>query len=121
PPRRLRTRPPDLRAVRGRRHRLRRRLGSCDRRAARRAKAGHARPTPLRYPASASRRHAPAPARLGGDPTMADHVSARTIGRATVAAISDGVGPWAPQLIAPEGQWRREVPEANRAGEFPPE
>ena len=50
---------------------------------------------------------------------MADHVSARTIGRATVFAISDGVGPWAPQLMAPEGDWRREVPEANAAGEFP--
>jgi glyoxylase-like metal-dependent hydrolase (beta-lactamase superfamily II) len=50
---------------------------------------------------------------------MADFVSRRRVGEATVAAISDGVGPWAPQLSAPEAEWRHEVPEANEAGEFP--
>src|SRR5262249_20765479 len=50
---------------------------------------------------------------------MAEHVSARALGDATVAAISDGVGPWAPQLQAPEAEWRREVPEADEKGEFP--
>jgi glyoxylase-like metal-dependent hydrolase (beta-lactamase superfamily II) len=48
-----------------------------------------------------------------------DHVSARQLGGATVAAISDGVGPWAPQLQAPEAEWRRAVPEAAPNGEFP--
>ena len=44
-------------------------------------------------------------------------VDTRRIGAATVTVLSDGGFSWAPELSAPEAEWRRAMPEANAAGE----
>lgn len=46
------------------------------------------------------------------------YVSSRRIGGATVSVIRDGTWPWAPELQAPEEEWRAAMPEANAAGEL---
>jgi glyoxylase-like metal-dependent hydrolase (beta-lactamase superfamily II) len=60
-------------------------------------------------------------AAIGGSPPAdwptAAFVDAHRFGEATVTAISDGGFLWAPQLSAPESEWRRAMPEANAAGE----
>jgi glyoxylase-like metal-dependent hydrolase (beta-lactamase superfamily II) len=48
---------------------------------------------------------------------MAEHyVDSRQVGDARVTIISDGVLHWAPQLQAPEAEWRRAMPEADASG-----
>ena len=46
------------------------------------------------------------------------HVSSRRIGDATVTIISEGELPWAPELSAPESEWRQAIPEADDLGRF---
>lgn len=43
-------------------------------------------------------------------------VASRQVGAAVVTIISDGTGRWAPQLSAPEAEWRRAMPEADANG-----
>src|SRR5437764_12835874 len=45
-----------------------------------------------------------------------DYVTTRRIGRAAVTAINEGAVRWAPDLHAPEADWRRAMPEADAAG-----
>jgi glyoxylase-like metal-dependent hydrolase (beta-lactamase superfamily II) len=47
---------------------------------------------------------------------MERYVDSRRVGDATVTVISDGQLHWAPQLSAPEAEWRRAMPEADQAG-----
>ena len=44
------------------------------------------------------------------------HVSRRRVGDALVTIIHEGDGRWAPQLQAPEADWRAAMPEADAAG-----
>jgi glyoxylase-like metal-dependent hydrolase (beta-lactamase superfamily II) len=53
----------------------------------------------------------------GGDWPTAAFVDTRRVGDATVSVVSDGGFTWAPQLSAPEAEWRRAMPEANARGE----
>ena len=46
------------------------------------------------------------------------YVSSRTFGDATVSIISEGTLCWAPDLQAPEEEWRREIPEAGADGKL---
>ncbi|MBV9281306.1 MAG: MBL fold metallo-hydrolase [Chloroflexi bacterium] len=48
-----------------------------------------------------------------------DYVSTRRIGRAVVTAINEGTVLWAPELTAPEEEWRRAMPEADPSGRVP--
>ena len=43
-------------------------------------------------------------------------ISTRQFGDARVSIILDGTLRWAPQLIAPEEEWRREMPDADATG-----
>jgi glyoxylase-like metal-dependent hydrolase (beta-lactamase superfamily II) len=45
-------------------------------------------------------------------------VETRRVGGATVTVVSDGTFLWAPELRAPEAEWRRAIPEANDRGEI---
>src|SRR5207247_4151670 len=47
---------------------------------------------------------------------MERYVDSRRVGDATVTIISDGTLHWAPQLQAPEAEWRRAMPEADERG-----
>src|SRR5436309_13388512 len=47
---------------------------------------------------------------------MERYVDSRRVGDATVTIICDGMLRWAPQLSAPEAEWRRAMPEADQAG-----
>jgi glyoxylase-like metal-dependent hydrolase (beta-lactamase superfamily II) len=47
---------------------------------------------------------------------MERYVDSRRVGDATVTIICDGTLRWAPQLSAPEAEWRRAMPEADQAG-----
>jgi glyoxylase-like metal-dependent hydrolase (beta-lactamase superfamily II) len=47
---------------------------------------------------------------------MERYVDSRRVGDATVTIISDGTLRWAPQLSAPEAEWRRAMPEADEHG-----
>jgi len=47
---------------------------------------------------------------------MDRYVDSRRVGDATVTIISDGTLHWAPQLSAPEAEWRRAMPEADGHG-----
>lgn len=46
-----------------------------------------------------------------------DFVATRRFGDAVVSVLSDGAFTWAPELQAPEAEWRRAMPEANEQGE----
>lgn len=46
------------------------------------------------------------------------YVDSRRIGDATVTVICAGAFAWAPEIQAPEAEWRRAMPEANAAGEL---
>lgn len=50
-----------------------------------------------------------------------EHVSSITVGEARATAISLGVLYWAPEMQAPEEEWRRAVPEADARGRLPME
>ncbi|HEX6506097.1 MAG TPA: MBL fold metallo-hydrolase [Chloroflexota bacterium] len=53
-------------------------------------------------------------------PTVdATHVVSRRVGRAVVTAISLGRLYWAPQMQAPEEEWRRAMPDADAQGRIP--
>lgn len=43
-------------------------------------------------------------------------VSSRPIGQAIVSIIRDGAFPWAPEILAPEDEWRAAIPEADSSG-----
>lgn len=45
-----------------------------------------------------------------------EYVTTRHVGRARVSLIDDGQGGWAPQLSAPEAEWRAAMPEADANG-----
>jgi glyoxylase-like metal-dependent hydrolase (beta-lactamase superfamily II) len=47
---------------------------------------------------------------------MDRYVDSRRVGDATVTIVSDGTLRWAPQLSAPEAEWRRAMPEADDHG-----
>lgn len=47
------------------------------------------------------------------------YVSSLRIGDAAVTAINEGTALWAPELTAPEGEWRQEIPEADAEGRIP--
>jgi glyoxylase-like metal-dependent hydrolase (beta-lactamase superfamily II) len=47
---------------------------------------------------------------------MDRYVDSRRVGDATVTIVSDGTLRWAPQLSAPEADWRRAMPEADEHG-----
>lgn len=49
----------------------------------------------------------------------ASYVESRTIGDATVTAISEAIGPYRVSLAVPEAEWRRELPEADAEGRLP--
>ncbi len=44
------------------------------------------------------------------------HVDVRRIGESTVTIVSEGILVWAPQLQAPEADWRAAMPEADADG-----
>jgi glyoxylase-like metal-dependent hydrolase (beta-lactamase superfamily II) len=44
------------------------------------------------------------------------YVSSRQVGDATVTAINEGTVLWAPELTAPEAEWRAAIPEADEQG-----
>ncbi len=44
------------------------------------------------------------------------HIHSRNVGDVTVTIISEGTLKWAPELQAPDAEWRREIPEADRDG-----
>ena len=44
---------------------------------------------------------------------MSAYVDSRSFGAATVSIILDGTLRWAPDLQAPEAEWRRAMPEAD--------
>src|SRR5438093_2409914 len=44
------------------------------------------------------------------------YADSRQVGDARVTIISDGVLHWAPQLQAPEAEWRRAMPDADASG-----
>src|SRR4051812_28103539 len=46
------------------------------------------------------------------------YVDSRNIGKARVTIICDGSFYWAPEIQAPEAEWRAGMPEANEAGEL---
>src|SRR5438093_8648931 len=46
------------------------------------------------------------------------YADSRQVGDATVTIISDGVLHWAPQMQAPEAEWRRAMPEADAEGKM---
>jgi glyoxylase-like metal-dependent hydrolase (beta-lactamase superfamily II) len=46
------------------------------------------------------------------------YITSRRIGDATVTIISEGELPWAPELSAPEAEWRQAIPEADERGRF---
>ena len=48
-----------------------------------------------------------------------DYVASRRVGDATITVVSEGVLPWAPELQAPEEEWRRAMPEADERGVLP--
>lgn len=48
-----------------------------------------------------------------------EYVSSRGIGDATVSVINEGTLYWAPELTAPEEEWRRAIPEADAEGRIP--
>jgi aryl-alcohol dehydrogenase-like predicted oxidoreductase len=50
---------------------------------------------------------------------MTHFVDARSIGRAAVTVISEGEMRWAPELRAPEDEWRAAMPEADAEGAIP--
>src|SRR5438874_13603260 len=52
-------------------------------------------------------------------PSASSYVDSRRIGDATVTVINEGVARWAPELPAPEVEWRRAMPEADAAGRIP--
>lgn len=52
-----------------------------------------------------------------GTPESAQ-VDTKQIGDATVSVISEGTLTWAPEVLAPEAEWRKAMPEANAAGEL---
>lgn len=54
---------------------------------------------------------------LATDLPTAAFVDTRRCGDAEISVVSDGGFYWAPQLSAPEHEWRRAMPEANEAGE----
>src|SRR5215471_14260983 len=47
------------------------------------------------------------------------YVQSRQIGEATVTILCEARAPWAPQLQAPEAEWRRAMPEADSEGAVP--
>jgi glyoxylase-like metal-dependent hydrolase (beta-lactamase superfamily II) len=51
------------------------------------------------------------------DAPPATFVDTRRCGEAEISVVSDGAFYWAPQLSAPEAEWRHAMPEANEAGE----
>ena len=48
--------------------------------------------------------------------TPAQYVTSRQIGAATVTLIDDGLLRWNPQLLAPDDERRRAMPEAEADG-----
>ena len=58
------------------------------------------------------------PFESGADWPTAAFVDTRRVGDATVDVLSDGGFSWAPELSAPEAEWRRAMPEANARGEI---
>ena len=50
---------------------------------------------------------------------MPTHVDSRRIGEATITAIWDATNGWAPEMQAPEAEWRRAMPGADAAGQLP--
>ena len=59
--------------------------------------------------------HPTHPERLSVD----TYVQTRQIGEAAVTIICEAYAPWAPQLQAPEAEWRRAMPEADAVGAVP--
>ena len=45
-----------------------------------------------------------------------DYIATRQFGDARVSIILDGTLRWAPQLIAPEDEWQKEMPDADATG-----
>lgn len=48
-----------------------------------------------------------------------EYVTSRRVGDATVSVINEGTLYWAPELTAPEEEWRRAIPEADAEGRIP--
>lgn len=46
------------------------------------------------------------------------YVDTRRIGKADISIICDGSFYWAPEIQAPESEWRVAMPEANEKGEL---
>jgi glyoxylase-like metal-dependent hydrolase (beta-lactamase superfamily II) len=51
--------------------------------------------------------------------TRSDFVTTRHIGSAAVTAINEGTVYWAPELTAPEEEWRKAIPEVDEKGRIP--
>src|SRR5579864_3315855 len=49
-------------------------------------------------------------------PEQEPYVQSRQIGEAVVTLINEATFPWAPDLQAPQDQWRRAMPEADAEG-----
>jgi glyoxylase-like metal-dependent hydrolase (beta-lactamase superfamily II) len=54
-----------------------------------------------------------------GSLSLDAYVQSRQIGEAVVTIICEAYAPWAPQLRAPEVEWRRAMPEADADGAIP--
>ncbi len=54
-----------------------------------------------------------------GNLPLETYTQSRQIGEATITVICEAYAPWAPQLQAPEDQWRRAMPEADSEGVIP--